>query len=524
MRLKQTWDTYSGLFTLADLMGFVGFWLYKGAFRRTIGVALVLGGMLLLGKKVDALGVDLKTALSGTGAFFVFSFVGGFSLMLVSGTFSKAALTKGETKGSNLLEDMKKDRKEIHRDRLWHQVYRYEQVLHPTEDRRAELKQIHAEHDRLEDMCDPNRAARLAESEQRHCETIIHRLGLTEDGWRIAFEHAMQVPRGIAMLAHRYRYDLTYIKDWYDGAPFHHTDTKLSEHFDYHGSLTAARADLHLSPMSWMGKTRRRMTQKMWFKLITRAVQLRVANACAQLDRQFPNFQFTTDLFLWPTRENAQMVRDVLGEDALDLLNTTRHQMFRKVFHHDFDLAHKLMQKAIYPNFAGATELRQAYDPQYVVGELSDEWCTDVHRYDRAFRQTPLAELKRQRLRRMARIEQRRLRNYLRRYPDLVADVDPAAHRAVRVAYHINHHHLKDMIDADRAPTDDAPVTWLQRNLPALADKRQPDRPRCVADILAHTITHADAFTRKLLAVRMHHELTRLELEDYEFYLKRILQ
>jgi len=49
------------------------------------------------------------------------------------------------------------------------------------------------------------------------------------------------------------------------------------------------------------------------------------------------------------------------------------------------------------------------------------------------------------------------------------------------------------------------------------------ERTGKIERILGDVFKQVNLFTRRLLAVRTHHELTRIELEDYEEYLHRIL-
>ena len=41
-RVRRAWHTINGLVTLSDILGTVGFWLFRGTLRRTAGVAVAL--------------------------------------------------------------------------------------------------------------------------------------------------------------------------------------------------------------------------------------------------------------------------------------------------------------------------------------------------------------------------------------------------------------------------------------------------------------------------------------------------
>lgn len=519
-RIKSAWQMVNGLVTVLDVLGFIGFWLFRGTLKRTIAVAVALLVVVFIGSKTDSdYSLTLQQAFKGTGLIFILSCLGGAALMLVSGSFSKAAMNIAEAKGSNLLEDMKKARKESHRDKLWQRVYRYEQVVVSADERRDELATLAKSRNKLEDACDPNRRRRLAQTERTHLDDQIKRLGTTEDGWRILFEYAIQVPQGLATLSHRLRFKLGKIKDWYDGAPFHASDWKLPIQFDSREDLRQVKTEARLGTWALIMHLRMRSVQQLWFKMITRATQVRVAAACRRFDTRYAPYAFSIDHFLWPSRAIDRVIADQLGPDALAALTAERKKIFATVFHHNVTLAHQLMRKAIYPNFVAATELRRRYDPEYVCGELEDEWSKDLHRYARALGASKRATYHRERIRRSIRLHQNALRLYLDTHPQYNPTGDPEFRRAIRIAYHINRFGLRDLIDAGRDPLEEVDRHWTHR----ITRWSERKGPRSIDAIIRHLAAEAEQTTQKLLAVRLHHELARLELEDYTFYLDRIM-
>ena len=217
-KVRRAWHTISGLVTLSDIMGTVGFWLFRGTFRRTTGVAVALFTVFVIDKKTPDhdLGVTLKTAIGGTSLIFAVSCIGGLILMFLGGSFSKSALMLSEAKGSNLLEDMKKSRQPIHCRRLWQRVFRYEQAIHDPPQLEAEAATVATEHDDLERLSHPSFADDLAPDRRVQLEQAMSRLGLTEPGWSLVFVYAMMLPLPRSVLRHRFRYDLSVLKDWYD--------------------------------------------------------------------------------------------------------------------------------------------------------------------------------------------------------------------------------------------------------------------------------------------------------------------
>ncbi|MBB6428424.1 hypothetical protein [Algisphaera agarilytica] len=470
---RRIWEDFNGLVTPADLMGVVGLWLYKGTARRTMAVALTFAGLLVLRKKVDT-GVSLGSAVSGTGLILLVSFLGGIALMVLSGSVARRDLKLAEAKGSNLLENMKKSRASIHADVLWDHVFKYEQDLAGPEDIAAEKQALALHRDAIEEMmADVFRCG-------THPPRVFQGLGLTEEGFHLAFDFGVRAPLSRSVLRRQLRYDFSKVSHWYDGAPFHHTDTKLEEQFQAGDELGDAQ---RMAGMNWfdsLRQTRLRSTQMMWMRFISRAIQIRVAQACRSLDEDYPGFDFLPDHFLWPNAMAEQTVKSTLGEEALVALIDTRRRVFQRVFNREPELAKNLMKKAVYPNFELATELRRRFDPEYVVGALDQSWQDGLCRFGRAIP----AESRRMRKVQAFIESTRRGLEELDQRPEgeAVRGLTPLEQRAVRIAHHCG---------------QDAAISAV--------------------------LPKARRINRLLLAVRVHHTLAQLEMMDYEFYLDEIL-
>ncbi len=471
--VRRIWEDLNGLVTPADVLGVVGLWLYKGTARRTTAVALTFAGLLVLRKKVDT-GVSLSSALSGTGLILLVSFLGGIVLMVLSGSVARRDLKLAEAKGSNLLENMKKSRAAIHADGLWDHVFVYEQRLADPQAVADERQTLATQRDAIERMM--ANVFRGASAPP----LVIDGLGLTEEGFHVAFDYAVRTPLPRSVLRQRLRYDFSKVSHWYDGAPFHQTDTKLEEQFQAGDALGDAQ---RMAGMNWfdsLRSARLRSTQAMWMRFITRAIQIRVAQACRRLDEDYPDFDFLPDHFLWPNPMAEAALAKTLGNEALVELIDTRRRVFQRVFNREPELAKNLMKKAVYLNFELATELRRRFDPEYVVGALDQSWAEGLNRFGRAI---PAGS------RRMRKV-QATIEKTRHKLADLdqgpsgaaIRRLDPREQRAVRIAHHCG---------------QDA-------SLPAVLPK-------------------AARINQLLLAVRVYHTLAQLELMDYEFYLDEIL-
>ncbi|MHC4995323.1 MAG: hypothetical protein ACYTGQ_09755 [Planctomycetota bacterium] len=492
-KIKHTWQNVNGLITLPDLFNVVGFWLYRGTMRRTVYVAIPLIFLAV----VDG---NLKKghALTGTSIVLVVSFLGGLLLMSISGSFAKKQLTLAEAKGANLLEDMKKDRADIHCAELWRRVFRYESDIATPEEIENETRLIADNRRDLHRACLPEPSRDIEGPRLDEVREVLKQLGHTQDGFRIIFQYATQAPMSRYLMKHRLRFDLTKVRDWYDGAPFHPTDRKLAEQFNGSEALQEVKAQVRLGWRGLLPYKSKRTVQGMWFKVVVRAIQLRVANACLKLDETYPGHHFSPDQFLWPSEETHRLVEAHSGPRALADLYEMRRLVFHRVLCPDRELAQSLMQKTIYPNFEIDSLLRRLYDPQYLLAQLDEDWEQDLLHYDRAFKNRFKHERKRRGVLEAAMQSADAYARYLAAHPDALEGADPEARRAIRIAVHINHEGLSDHIEVD--------------------DHEEMLR------VIHGVIENKRRFTVNLLAVRTHHELTRLELEDYEFYIDRILE
>jgi len=471
--VRRLWEDFNGLVTPADVLGVVGLWLYKGTARRTTAVALTFAGLLVLRKKVDT-GVSLGSALSGTGLILLVSFLGGIVLMVLSGSVARRDLKLAEAKGSNLLENMKKSRATIHADGLWDHVFVYEQRLADPAEVAAERQTLATQRDAIERMM-ANVFRGAAEPPR-----AIDGLGLTEEGFHLAFDYAVRAPLPRSVLRQRLRYDFSKVSHWYDGAPFHQTDTKLEEQFQAGDALGDAQVMAGINWFDSLRGARLRSTQAIWMRFITRAIQIRVAQACRHLDEDYPDFDFLPDHFLWPNPLAEAALAKRLGDEALTEMIDTRRRVFQRVFNREPELAKNLMKKAIYPNFELATELRRRFDPEYVVGALDQSWAEGLSRFGRAI---PAGSRRMRKVHAFIEATRSRLRA-LDQGPSgqAIRGLDSWEQRAVRVAHHCG---------------QDSSLSAV--------------RPG------------AARINRLLMAVRVYHTLAQLELVDYEFYLDEIL-
>ncbi len=272
---------------------------------------------------------------------------------------------------------------------------------------------------------------------------------------------------------HRVGLDLRYLEDWRDGAWFDRNDVKLREQFDGNGTLLAARAAAGFDgPLVALRLQPLRLGQKFWFWFVTRAIAMNVAGAVDRLNQRFDTDIINAQVLLWPGEEDEPWLQQIPG--ATEEVLAHRDAVVRRVFGPTAHTARELLDHMFYCSYVEATELRMRFDPEFCEGSLSYGVLDDLQA-DRA-----QAWHLRQAKRFVARAREALSRfdaDVAARHSEFLEPERAGQLRTARGVFHVSQ-------DLDAA-------------LEGAADNEE-------------------AWTRRLVAVRMHHELARLTLRGYE--------
>jgi hypothetical protein len=158
----------------------------------------------------------------------------------------------------------------------------------------------------------------------------------------------------------------------------------------------------------------------------------------------------------------------------------------------------------LYCSFAAATELRMRFDPDYCDGSLGYDVISDlsaegISRRDLQRARTFVAQ---------ARPRLAVLDAFCQAHrPGLLAPAGGEDRRIARVAVHI------DRPGPGRRRLHDLVEAWERTRIEG--DSGDVDAAEPVALAIDDAIRHREHYTRRLLAVRLHHELTRLARQGY---------
>lgn len=448
----------SRLINFGDVLYQLGTLLYRKSLRYT----LLTAGIAFLGYFSSFAGLP---GFSGKQALALPLIVGGVTLLsgvalrVIPAVIASRQMMVAQANDMNLMEDYRKSEVESHLRDLWDRVYRYEH--------------------------------RLAEQ-----------MAGREPDWTAGEAAFMELARR-ALESHRSQpreyfelgIDLHHYEDWRDGAYFDQSDIKLYEQYEGDTGLTAAKRWVGMGMLDALRQMPTRFLQRAWFSLITRAVAIHVADAVESLNRAHNTDVFNAQVLVWPGEEQAPWIEQFPGarEEVLE----RRERLMLRVFGPDRATARNLLDRMFAPNFELATELRTRFDPEYCVGGLRYDVTRDLANAE--FLHDP--QLTR-------RIEQcvARSRTALERFdahlaeahPDLLEPNRAEVLRAVRVAFHTDRDGL------------------ARRFLKAADQAASAAALREASDALLQ-VTERDlvCYSRRLVSLRQHHELTRLERLGY---------
>ena len=453
-----------------DVLYQVGNLIYRRSLRYTlltvgIGIVGVLAEFLSLPGLTIRQAIMLPLIVGGV------AFVGGFVMKFIPRMISTRLLTVAQACGLNLMEDYRKFCADEHLTVLWERVYRHECAVRA----KAGLPEFGG-------------AGNYQPADGQPPQSPREQFILRARG-------ALASPLPQIRQMHQTGLDLRYLEDWRDGALLDRSDTKLVEQFDGNLTLTAVRREVKLTGLVAMRRfVPGRIAQKLWFFFITRSVAIEVGLAIQCLNRQYDTDSFNSQAVLWPGEDSQAWIAQFDG--AQQAVRHRQQRLIRGVFGPNYETACAVLDHILYSPLLQATELRMRYDVEYCTGQtlgfgvVSDLKAAGakaghIHSAER-FVEDAAADI--------AACD----RAITAHRSDLLKPGEALSLRAVRIALHVGRKELVRNLGGAIPP--DMSAEQFQRHLAPLVDAAAAD---------ACTVTH------RLVAVRMHHELTRLAREDY---------
>ena len=459
-----------------DVLYTVGSLIY----RRSLRYTMMTAGIAMVGIAAGWAGLPgftVRQALMLPLVIGGLSLACGTLLKVVPSLISSRLLLVAQASGLNLMEDYRKSEVDEHLNALWDRVFQYECRLGMAGGAAGV------------ESADP-----LGPDQTENEALARAKKGFFVRAHKALTSHLPQIHQ-----MHLVGLDLRYFEDWRDGAYLDRSDTKLIEQFEGSATLAAVRAETGLvGPAAAVLFNARRLVQRFWFLFVTRIMAIHVASCVQQLNRRHDTDLFNTQVLLWPGTEDGEWLGDFDG--ARETVLQLRTETLRRIFGPDLETARHVLDHMLYCSFAAATELRLRYDPDYCDGTLGYDAIGDLTAEGKNRRDFQRAKGFVDRARR----DLEQLTEYLGDHrPELLEAANAPALRAVRIAL---------MVDRGRR----------QRKLRRRANRPIGGSAGELDRLIGRAVADAQIYTRRIVAVRTHHELTRLARKGYHKLIKAL--
>lgn len=463
------------LISFRDVLRYAGDQLYKRSLRYTLLTAAVS----LLGYMGNFLpGVDTynaKVAIVLPLAVGSSMLLGGFLLKTIPALLASRAVNVAEAQDLDLMEDYRKWREPEHLAILWDRVFRHEWAVGSAASR---VREHPAEAPPEVCLLDSG----PEDARERGRQQFLARA-------RFALARPQPQPR------QRYHLgiDLRFLEDWRNGAYFDRQDVKLVEQFDGSAALEGIKREAGRGHWEALKDVSLKWYQKFWFTMITRAVAIHVGDTITALNRRYETDCFNAQVLLWPEEVEEPWV--AAFPRAAEEIRQRRQRILASVLGQDAAIARRVLRRMLWPSCWLAAKLRAAYDPQYVDGTLGCDLVSDLEEIEIA----PAVIVPYRELAGEVAAEQSALSAWLSQYrPELARPEHAEALRAARIAVHVQRDRLRRYLRAD------------------LHDRGAGEEfVENVVDVVDRAVRARERFSARLVALRMHHELTRLHYQEY---------
>ena len=483
--------------------------------RRSLRTALWTAGITSSGYLSNYFGLPGFTALQAVVAPLV---VGGGMLGIGAGmkyiptSISSKLATMAAASDLNLMEDFRKSQMVEHLNSLWDKVFWYESdVQFSCEQREAEREQMQQARRNLTDAlanCQGDVLERLGAGGDEGMEELVTavvtarslagNLEKSREGFLASAIYAITHALAQPSQTHEIGFNLGFYEDFCDGAYFDTSDVKLCQQYAGSTMLAAIRDQVGQSRLHALTQLPARISQKFWFYLVTRKIATGIARAVKTLNDKYDTEAFNAQVLLWPGEERAEWLAGWAG--ASEEILRLRKSLVTAALGQTRENAFAVLDRMLLACFVRATNLRMHYDAEYCDGSLdyiaedtgeslSNNLVSDLTRY-----------LNKPRILGRAHTWADGTKGVMAALAGYVADSgnggifnDPVALRAVKITVHTNHNGLRTMFERND-----------RRNQRAQID-------RAIADVMQKK----DVYTTRLVGLRLHHQLTILQIEGY---------
>jgi hypothetical protein len=501
-----------------DLLSRTGTVMMRKSPRATIWTA----GITSSGYLSSHLGLPGFTGLQAIVVPFV---VGGGILGIGAGikyiprTISRRLTTIAEANDLNLMEDYRKSQVTEHLNVLWNKVFWHESDIRYTRDERsAERDRIIADKKHVRgEICGWDRGIleRLGVRTQKDIDDIVMAI-MTEkplsdnmeksrEGYIISSIYALKHALPQSSQARQIGFRLNLYEDACDGAYFDRSDVKLFEQYIGNTTLMDIKDEVGFGRADSIRQVPKKASWRFWFSLVTRKIATGVGRAVKYLNDKYRTDLFNSQVLLWPGEEGAEWMDDFPGarEQTLKL----RESIIKGALGDGYENAVTVLDRILLPCFEFATDLRLRYDPEYCDGSLdyvsedkgiamNNNIINDLEAY--GYRQKDIDEM--QEYATNAKDDMSSFMDHLDTERHRWLFNDKLALRAVKTMFHVNRNRIRKMGQGSS----------LAGHWPGI------DRE------IDEAAAQKKAYSNKLTGLRLHHQLTMLQISGYKDLAKEL--
>jgi len=518
---SQTCKDILRLARLDDLLSQAGAVMMRTSPKATLWTA----GIAVSGRLTSYLGLPGFTRIEALLAPVV---VGGGLLALgaamryVPRALSGRLATIAEANDLNLMEDYRKSEALDHLRILWDRVFRHESTIrYSPAEQQAERDAICSARQRVEETVrrwDGSLRKSLGIESDRDVADVVaavmserpldNNLEKSREGFLASALYALRHTRPQSSEAYDVGLHLNLYEDFCDGAYFDPNDTKLYEQYAGHVSLTVIKREVGFGRIDSLRQVPKLVLSKFWFFLVMREMAMEAGRAVQRLNERYDTEAFNSQVLLWPGEEDAEWLTAFKG--AREEIVALRQSILSTVLGTDYGNAACVLERIFLPCFECATDLRIRYDPEYCDGTLdspgaetsrnaTDSLVGDLQALGYSRKEVAWAQDHANKIRQ----EQSVFLEYLSARPrDLSRAIlsDGPALRAAKMAFHIDKNGLKR----------------------AFQNADTPERETLIHRQIEQAAARKATYSKRLVALRLHHQLTLLQLNGYKTLARRL--
>lgn len=489
-------DTFSDIRSLLDIpyiLSSLGTFLWRNGLKRTSMIA-VLGYFVNLFTKILFGKPFLPySGIAGFSIIFIIASILGLLFKFIGNLLTSKNIVIAQANFLNLLEDKKKSKRKKHLKYLWDNVFKYETILlFSQEEIRKREREIEGYRNKfisfLKNM--PYDVARnylnFDPEKDEDIEGFLEGIDafrplssdkgiMTEIEFMIsslfALTHSFRISEEERLIG----YDLKLLEDWYDGAYFTLEDKKLYEQIK---GNTVLRELYHMIKMPKSEKIRLffvNLNGVLWFKAIMKTLEMRVGRIIITLNEQFPEYDINAEHIFWPSKALIN------NEEVFETIEKMRISLLSEIFGENFDIAKRRLNRFQRRNFENAYSIRKRLDPDFIYN-VSENYFKIFRLGDYRIKREMLYIKKK--------------RDELMEIEKFIREKDP----------HIRPYRLRSLL-----------LYYL------MVSKTKDEFKNNLGDILKNIYKIEGKLTKKLLTLKIHCELVKLEVEDYEEELKELV-